>query len=94
MEEIVVPQAVLRDRDRVVLQADAAVIVEQRHTGGIVGAGIVGLIREQHVVFAEFGGTRIRILCRSLVPECEMALPAEEVGAENASIVAETGRES
>ena len=53
-EEIVVSQSVLRDGDGVVLQADLAVIVELRNAAGIVEALIVGLLGEQHVVFAEF----------------------------------------
>ena len=91
-EEVVVPQAVLRNRDWVVLPADAAVIIEDWDAVGIVGTRIVGLLGEQHVIFAEFAGGRIWILCGSLVPEGEMALPPEEVGTENASIVAETGQ--
>ena len=44
--EVVVSEAVLRDGDGVVLQADVAVIVELRDAGGIVGAAVVGLFGE------------------------------------------------
>src|SRR5208283_3466491 len=92
-EKVVVAQAVLRDGDRVVLHADTSVIVKQRNAVWIVSTRIVGLLGEQHVVFAEFAGGRMRIRCWSLVPEGEVALPTEKVGAEDASIVAETRQE-
>src|SRR5580658_3911650 len=86
--EIVVAESVLRDGDGVVLQADVAMIVELRDTGGIVGALIVGLFGEQHVVLAQFGGGRVGIPGGSFVPEGEMTFAAEEVGAENAAVIA------
>ena len=51
-ELVVVSQAVLCDRDGVVLHTDFAVIVELGKARGVVGARIVGLLREKHVVFA------------------------------------------
>lgn len=90
--KIVVSQAVLRDRNGVVLQADVAVIVELRNARGIVVTLIVGLLGEGHVVFAEFGGGGVGIFRGSFVPESEMAFAAEEVGAEDSSVVAEAGQ--
>src|SRR5579863_1755855 len=90
-EKIVVAQAVLRDRDGVVLQADVAVIVELRHSGGIVGALVVGFFGEEHVVLAQVGDSGVAIGGGSFVPEGEMAFATEEVGAEDASVVAERG---
>ena len=91
-EEIVVSQAVLRDGDGVVLQADLAVIVELRNAGGIIRALIVRLLGEQHVIFAELARSRVRILRGSFVPEGEVAFATDEVGAENAAVIAETGQ--
>ena len=68
-KEIVVSQAVLRDRDGVVLQADFAVIVELRDARGIVRTLIVGLLGELHVVFAELAGGGMGIFGGSFVPE-------------------------
>ncbi len=92
MVQVVVSQSVLRDRDGVVLQADAAVIVELRDAGRIVEAPIVRLLGEQHVVFAQFLDGRIRILRGSFMPERKVALATEKVGAENAAVVAEAGQ--
>ena len=52
-KKIEVPQTPLRDCNRVVLQADVAVVVEQGNAGGVVGSGVAGLLEEGHVVFAE-----------------------------------------
>src|SRR5215472_11882019 len=88
--KVVAAQAVLRNRDRVVLQADVSVIVELRDALYVVGAPIVGLFREWHVVFAEFGGAGVRIFCGSFVPEGEMAIASEEVGTEDSAVVGES----
>ena len=69
-----------------------AVIVELRNAGGVVEALVVRLLGEEHVVFAECVGGRVRILRGSFVPEGEMALAADQVGAEDASVVGETGQ--
>src|SRR5258708_506478 len=90
--EIVISQAILRDHDGVVLQADLAVIVELRHSGRIVMTLVVRLLGEQHVVFAQFPDRRIRIRGRSLVPKCEVALASEEVSAEDTPVIAEAGQ--
>ena len=74
------------------LQADFAAIVELWDAGRIIRTLVVGLFGEEHVVLAEIAGAGIRILGRSLVPEGEVAVAAEEVGAEDASIIAETGQ--
>src|ERR1051326_4525568 len=90
-EEIVVSQAVLRDGDGVVLQADVAVIVELGDTGGVVSAAVVGFLGEEHVVLAECCRAGVGIFGGSFVPESEMAFAAEHVGAEDAAVV-EIGR--
>jgi len=91
LPQVVVSQSVLRDRDGIVLPADLAVIVEQRDAFGVVGSLVVGLIGEEHVVLAEFVGDGVWILRRGFVPEREMALAAENIGAEDASVVGEMG---
>src|SRR5271169_3991396 len=75
--QVVVSQSILRDGDGVVLQADPAVIVELRNAGGIIEALIVGLLGEQHVVFAEFARGRIWILSGGFVPEGEVAFATD-----------------
>src|SRR5579863_2981842 len=91
-EEVVVAQSVLRDGNRVVLRADVSPIVKQWNTGGIERAAVVGLLGESHVIGAEFGTAGPRIFLRRLVPEAELARPPEQVGAENATVIVESGQ--
>ncbi len=88
--EVVISQSELGDGDGVVLQADMSVIVELGNTGGVVGALVVGLLGKEHVVFAEFVGCGVRIVHRSLMPKGEVALAAQKIGAEDATVVGET----
>src|SRR5215831_11884558 len=88
--KVVVAQSVLGDCNRVVLQADLAVIVQLRNADGIVGSLIVGLLGEGHVIFPEFGDRCVGVFSRRLMPKGQVALPAQQVGAENAAIVVET----
>src|SRR5580704_10613376 len=48
-EKIKVREPPLRDRNRVILQADCAAIVEHGYSGRIVGARVVGLLAKRHV---------------------------------------------
>ncbi len=86
--EIEVAESPLRDRNRVVLQADAAVVVQHGNASGIVVAAIVRLFREEHVILAKFAGRRVEVRLRRFVPESEMAfLPRHQVRIENAPVV-------
>lgn len=93
-ELVVVSQAVLCDCDGVVLQTDCAVIVELRNAGGVIEALMVRFFGEEHGVLAQICSDRVRILRGSLGPEGEVALASDEIGAEDASVVAETGQGS
>ena len=86
-EEVVVPQTPLRNRDRVVLQADFAVVVEHWNTGRIVMSRIVRFLGKQHVVFAKLMDARARIHPRRLVPKSKVALSRNKVGAEDAPVI-------
>jgi len=88
-EQAVITQAILRDGDGIVLLSDSAAVVELWHTGRIVGSRIIGLLREKHVVFAEFVRACSRIFRWRFVPKRQMAVPAAEIGAEDAAIVGE-----
>ena len=89
-EEIVVSQSPLRDCDGVVLQADLTVVIEHRDARGIVMPRIVRFLGKQHVVLAKLMNTRVRIFFWSVVPESEMAIAGDKIGAENAPIVLQT----
>src|ERR1700704_449324 len=52
-EAVIVRQAPLRNRDRVVLQTDGTAIVEHRDAAGVVLSAIIGLFSKPHVVLAE-----------------------------------------
>ena len=52
---------------------------------------VVGLFGEEHVVLAELAGIGIGIFGRRFVPESELAFGAQDVGAEDAAIVGESG---
>ena len=93
LPEVVVSQAELSNRDGVVLQAYAAVVVELRNSRSVEGSVVVGLLGEGHVVLPQFRRRCTWILSRCLMPEREMAVAAEQVGAEDSSIVAETWQE-
>src|SRR5580704_4171215 len=80
-ENAVVAQAPLRNSDRVVLQADLAVVVEHRNTGRIVMSRIVSFLGKQHVVFAQLMDARARIRLRRVVPKSEVALSRDKIGA-------------
>src|SRR5579863_1528092 len=90
-EEVVVAQSVLRDGNRVVLRADVSPIFKQWNTGGIERASIVGLLGESHVIGAEFGAVGLRIFLGRLVPEAELTWTPEQVGAEDAAVVVQSG---
>ena len=92
LPKVVITQAVLGDSDRVVLQADVSVIVELRNAVRVIGTLIVRLFGKEHVVLAEFVQSDVGILRGSLMPESEMAVAAEEIRAENASVVIESGQ--
>ena len=89
-KEVVICQAILRDGNGVVLQADLAVVVELRNAGRIVMPLIVRLLGEQHVVLAEVAAVCMRIRCGSFVPEGQLALATEKVGTEDAAVIIET----
>ena len=88
-KKIVVAESVLRNGDGIVLAADGAVVIELRDPGGVVEAGVVCLFGEEHVIFAEFRGTRVRIFRRRFVPEGEMAFAAQKIGADDATVIFE-----
>src|SRR5208282_756449 len=87
---VVVPEAPLRNRDRVVLQADGAAVVEHGDTRSIVMPGVVCLLAKRHVVFAETicGSTRIGLW--HLMPERQLASSGAKVGAEDSPVVMPT----
>ena len=86
-EEVVVAQTPLRNRDRVVLQADFAVVVEHWNTGRIVMPRIVRFLGKQHVVFAKLMDGRARIYPRRLVPKSKVTVSRNKVGAEDAPVI-------
>jgi hypothetical protein len=86
---VVIAQPILRDRDRVILHADVAVIIKFWNAGAIERPRVVRLLREEHVIGAEFIGRGIGVLCRSLVPKGQLALASEEIGTEDSTVVAE-----
>ena len=57
----------------------------------VVSARIVGLFGEEHVILAKLTGTGIGIFRRRVVPESQLAFAAQDVGAENAAAVGESG---
>src|SRR5207245_1610423 len=79
-KQVVIPQAPLSDGNRVVLQADLSVVIQQRNTSRIVGATIIGLLEERHVVFAKFCDGCAGIHLRLIVPEGKLAFAWDEVG--------------
>src|SRR6266536_156333 len=101
-ELIVVRQAPLSDSDWVVLEADHSSIVEHGNAVGVVGAGVIGLFAKQHIVLAKLAagtseGARRSIVLkcpwiegRGFVPECEVASPGAEIGAEDAPVILPT----
>src|SRR5579863_8008732 len=86
-EEVVVAQSPLRNRDRVVLQANRAVVVEQRNSQRIILTGIIRFLGEQHVVLPEPMNACARVGSRCVVPEGELALSRKQISTEDASIV-------
>src|ERR1700674_776364 len=76
-EEVVVAQSVLRDRDGIVLPADLATVIQLRNAERVVGASVISLFGERHVVLAEFAGVRTQILLGNFMPEREMALATQ-----------------
>src|SRR5580692_12569794 len=86
-EEVVVAQTPLRNRDRVVLQADFAVVVEHRNTGRIVMSWIVRFLGKQHVVFAKLMDACTRIHLSRFVPKSKVTVSRNKVGAEDAPVI-------
>ena len=76
------------------MQANVAVIVELRNPVRIIGALVIRLFGEEHVVLAEFVRGDFGILGGSLMPERKMTFATEEICAENASVVVECGQVS
>jgi len=91
-KEIVVSQGVLRDCDGVVLAANLAVIVKLRDAVGVIDALVVGLRGKGHVIFTEVTGGGVEVFRGNFMPEGELALAAEKIGAENAAVVVQAGQ--
>ena len=89
-ETVVVREAPLRDRDRVVLQANHSVVVEHGNAGGVVVPGVIRLLAKQHVVLAKPAGGGARIDLRRFMPERQLASSRTEIGAEDTPIVMPT----
>src|SRR5581483_1375098 len=85
--KIEVAKSPLRDRDRVVLAANSAVIIEQRYAFGVVWAGIVRLGFKAHVVLAKllYGGAGIRR--RLIVPESQLASSRKTICDEHTPVI-------
>src|SRR5579883_1271013 len=86
----IVPLPVLGDGNGVVLRADLAAVVEQRDAGLVEGTGVIGLPRKRHVVLAQLIVAGPRVGFRMFVPERQLAVPPENVGANNALVIGET----
>src|ERR1700758_2780351 len=87
---VVMAQTPLRNSNRVVLQTDFAVIVEQGNAGGIMRAVIVGLFRKQHVISADCVRAGVWIELRCFVPKAQMAVTGAKVCTKNPLIVMES----
>ena len=71
--QIVISQSPLCDCNRVVLQSDAAAVIEHGDAICVVVTGIICLRFEAHVVLAQFAYSRVRVFLRDLVPERQLA---------------------
>ena len=89
-ETVAVREPPLRNRDRVVLQANRSVVVEHGNAGSIVVTGVVRLFAKQHVVLAKPGGAGARIDLRHFMPERQLASPRTKVRAEDTPVVMPT----
>src|SRR5271168_3215325 len=59
-KQVVVREAPLRNRDRVVLQANRAVIIEHGDTSAVVMPSIVRLLAKEHVIGTKLAGSGTR----------------------------------
>ena len=89
-EPVVVREPPLRNRDRVVLQANHSVIVEHGNAASIVVTSVVRLLAKQHVVFAELAGAGARIDLRHFMPERQLASSRAKVGAKDTPVIMPT----
>ncbi|OLE57861.1 MAG: hypothetical protein AUG13_01815 [Chloroflexi bacterium 13_1_20CM_2_59_7] len=82
----------MSDGNRVVLQANPTVVIQQRYASRIAGSVIISLLGERHVVFAEFTDGGVRVHLRQIVPEAELACARDQVGTEDAPVIIQTAR--
>lgn len=91
-EKVVISEPPLRDSNRVVLQADAAAVIEHRNASGVMRPGVIGLLEKWHVVFAECASGGVRIYLGNIVPEIQMTILGEQIGSEYAPIIVQPVR--
>src|SRR5207245_9834651 len=84
-EKVVISEPPLRDSNRVVLQADAAAVIEHRNASGVMRPGVIGLLEKWHVVFAECASGGVRSYLGNIVPEIQMPTIGEQIGSEEAA---------
>src|SRR5581483_6751017 len=92
--EVEVPEPPLRDRDRVVLEADVAPIVEQRNAGVVLVCVVVRLREEALVVLAAGLLEGVLVDLRRLVPERQLARRVAEIRGDDAAEIARPRRDT
>ena len=92
-QQVVVAEPPLRHRNRIILAADFAVIVEHGDALCVMVSGVVGFGCEPHVVLAKAIGAQAWIQLRRLVPESKLALARQQVGGANAPEILNTVRD-
>src|SRR5947208_7366448 len=71
-KRIVVSESPLRDSNRVILHANASVIIQHRNAAQIAWAGVFRLLAECHVVLAQRVCRGIVVEFGGIVPETEL----------------------